>query len=808
MATLSTVAVDFVANTAQFSSGLDKINKQTLKFSNGIKKDLLGASKALGALGAAALVAGAAIYSGIAAGVGKSIQEISDLKDEADKVGASAAGFMKLSAAAEEAGSSAESLKKGMVELTKSIGEAQVCSTAATVAFAKLGIDADKLAKLNTDDAIMATFEALNNVTDATERARLGTVLLGKQYTELAILGKNIGNINVPIGQALSNEDINNIKAAGEAFEKFKSSIQGAFNLLAAGFAPALKTLFEAASASMQAFLSDSDKVRSALSALSTPILVVVSIFDGLNSVVKAGTFFILKIGQTSAEILANMANNLIDVIELWVDLINKVTNYGQALAGVEQKDLINKNFIKVMREAVKEPAEILKAAADAAQKEMLDALPGAPGSYTSKVNDFLSTGIAGVTGTIDKLNAASKSTATTTQLLGSVTDTTGKGMMNLRDSILASVDASAKYRVEVEKINKQAKEANLSEADRLKLIAGLSQEYLNAVDASSKYADQVARINEDKTLTEDQKRDSIRNLAGAYMDILDPLSKFKAMQIDLQGLMKNNIITQTEYNRVLKETAAQDRINRSTQQQNALGQFADPFAVAKNTGEQKKLDLEKAFPDGTKLDELTEKSIMFQKTWIDFAANNPFSAEIFTNFTTSLGDGFTDAIMGAQSFRDAFHSIAKSVLRDIVSMIVKQLILNAIMGIFSGGTSVAAKGIGGAAIGDFGKAFNPSSFGGIAGNGANANAGQSFIVGDKGPELFMAKQQGTIFPNDMLTSGGGEAVNVYQTINVQTGVAQTVRAEMIGLLPLFKQQAIAGVMETKRRGGPAAAAI
>jgi hypothetical protein len=47
---------------------------------------------------------------------------------------------------------------------------------------------------------------------------------------------------------------------------------------------------------------------------------------------------------------------------------------------------------------------------------------------------------------------------------------------------------------------------------------------------------------------------------------------------------------------------------------------------------------------------------------------------------------------------------------------------------------------------------------------------------------------------------GGATVVN--QTINVETGVSQTVRAEMLSLLPVIKQDTLAAVADGKRRGG------
>lgn len=51
-----------------------------------------------------------------------------------------------------------------------------------------------------------------------------------------------------------------------------------------------------------------------------------------------------------------------------------------------------------------------------------------------------------------------------------------------------------------------------------------------------------------------------------------------------------------------------------------------------------------------------------------------------------------------------------------------------------------------------------------------------------------------------MSGSGGGVIVN--QTINVSTGVQQTVRAEIQSLLPQISNAAKAAVIDAKRRGG------
>ena len=51
-------------------------------------------------------------------------------------------------------------------------------------------------------------------------------------------------------------------------------------------------------------------------------------------------------------------------------------------------------------------------------------------------------------------------------------------------------------------------------------------------------------------------------------------------------------------------------------------------------------------------------------------------------------------------------------------------------------------------------------------------------------------------------SGGGGQAVIVNQTINISTGVAQTVRAEVANLMPQISNAAKSAVAEARQRGG------
>ena len=83
---------------------------------------------------------------------------------------------------------------------------------------------------------------------------------------------------------------------------------------------------------------------------------------------------------------------------------------------------------------------------------------------------------------------------------------------------------------------------------------------------------------------------------------------------------------------------------------------------------------------------------------------------------------------------------------------------------------------------------------------GGSVQNGGSYLVGERGPEIFSPNASGSIIPNNKLGGGGGVVVN--QTINVTTGIQSTVRAEIIQLMPQIAQAAKGAVADARLRGG------
>jgi len=164
-----------------------------------------------------------------------------------------------------------------------------------------------------------------------------------------------------------------------------------------------------------------------------------------------------------------------------------------------------------------------------------------------------------------------------------------------------------------------------------------------------------------------------------------------------------------------------------------------------------------------------------------------PTLDQLITTFTTgamsTFTDAFTDAVTGAKSFADAVKDMARSVINSLIKMLVQYYITKPLFDAITGFVG----GIGGGGAATPGRAV-----------GGPVSAGRPYIVGENGPELFVPSGGGQVVPNGRM--GGG--ATVHQTINISTGVAQTVRAEVLNLMPQIAESAKAAVADARMRGG------
>jgi len=82
---------------------------------------------------------------------------------------------------------------------------------------------------------------------------------------------------------------------------------------------------------------------------------------------------------------------------------------------------------------------------------------------------------------------------------------------------------------------------------------------------------------------------------------------------------------------------------------------------------------------------------------------------------------------------------------------------------------------------------------------GGPVNAGSPYVVGERGPELFVPSSSGSIVPNGAMSSSGGSAGGVTVNYNIAAGVS---RAELVPILEQERRRLKAEIPDMVRRGG------
>jgi hypothetical protein len=120
---------------------------------------------------------------------------------------------------------------------------------------------------------------------------------------------------------------------------------------------------------------------------------------------------------------------------------------------------------------------------------------------------------------------------------------------------------------------------------------------------------------------------------------------------------------------------------------------------------------------------------------------------QLYTDIGSSIKDGVVDAIQGAIDGTKSLGDVAAQVLRSISAKLIDVAVNLALFGTMSG------TGTGGGLLGAIGLGGKKRAMGG------SVIGGQPYLVGERGPELFMPGRSGGIAPAGSF--GGGITVNV-----------------------------------------------
>ena len=144
----------------------------------------------------------------------------------------------------------------------------------------------------------------------------------------------------------------------------------------------------------------------------------------------------------------------------------------------------------------------------------------------------------------------------------------------------------------------------------------------------------------------------------------------------------------------------------------------------------------------------------------------------IARNAGNMIASGFEDAIFSGQKLGEVIRSLGM----DLMRMVFQQTV-----------TAPLAKGI------------STAILAGFRAEGGPVNSGSPYVVGEKGPELFVPHSSGSIVPNGAMGSSGGGTGGVTVNYNIAAGVS---RAELVPILEQERRRLKAEIPDMVRRGG------
>jgi lambda family phage tail tape measure protein len=289
---------------------------------------------------------------------------------------------------------------------------------------------------------------------------------------------------------------------------------------------------------------------------------------------------------------------------------------------------------------------------------------------------------------------------------------------------------------------NKDAEEA---ERRRLKMIADLNREaqryakLLLDIEAQqvAAYTSEAKRIEKEQRGLEiknqllfiDQKTMDMRSEdANLTRDLY--LSEQKRLDA-IQEINRNNLLdADAKEQLVARENALADATERYLRAQNQAVK-----AQREGTGEQ-------GF--------LKEGAKFFRDLPTDLENGAKAFQSVMGNMESAL-DNFV------RTGKLSFKSLARSIIQDLIAIQLRASatgIFKQLFGMYAGG------GFG------TGNAFGNQDLGGYLADGGSANANTPYVVGERGPELFVPRSSGTVIPNHALAGAGGTTMVTNNYIN------------------------------------------
>jgi len=179
----------------------------------------------------------------------------------------------------------------------------------------------------------------------------------------------------------------------------------------------------------------------------------------------------------------------------------------------------------------------------------------------------------------------------------------------------------------------------------------------------------------------------------------------------------------------------------------------------------------------------------------LDVASTTSVWQEIGQTISSSFSSSIDGLIDRTMSLSQAFSSMVTSILKSLTNMFANQ----AFNSLFGGGSTGGGGGFLGSLFSSFFKGpaspMPSTTFGGPKAAGGPVSVGKSYLVGERGPEMFVPGVAGGIIPNGR----GGNQVNV--TVKNYVGARVETRQDSRGNPIIELHKMVADVVDGRMQG-------
>jgi vacuolar-type H+-ATPase subunit E/Vma4 len=316
-AKIASLVVDLSANSASFNSEMAKSKKTAGSWATDVKKYAKAASAALAASGLAAA-------AGLVVLTKASMTNIDALAKHADKIGITTKALAGMRHQAELNGVANNALDMGLQRMVRRISEAAHGTGVASTALAELGLNAEELNKLSPDQQFSAIADAMEDVSNQSDKVRLGFKLFDSGGVGLinvmrggsAAMAEAQQEANA-LGITISRIDAAKIEAANDATLRSEQVWKGLGNTLAINVSPfitAMKTDFTESAIANDGFR---DQVATGMKVVSKSIGFAGNAIRGMQLVWKGTQLVVATFTAATLTNLTSLSRSLAEFASL-----------------------------------------------------------------------------------------------------------------------------------------------------------------------------------------------------------------------------------------------------------------------------------------------------------------------------------------------------------------------------------------------------------------------------------------------------------------------------------------------------------